>query len=219
MSTDVGLQTPAPALAQATTAKKKKKTSKPRRPNKHILNDLRALAAVYALGINYERRPTDKKGQQDLIEKRYHGRPIENVASTLDLVLQRSPPFDVLYDTAEHEDGIEYNLRRIVSWGDAEFTWVLDKNFNRKLLTQSAWTNPNSALVPGRTLKRNAENALKNCKKALAIATKLSFMLQLDDSGRIVGYASGCTEQDFIRKIRDGMHYTLKQGDGPEYEQ
>ncbi len=117
MPTEQGLQTPVPAVAQATTTKKKKrkKARKLRQPKAPILSDLRALGALYSMGINYERRPKVTKDQQDLIEKRYHGRPVENVASVLDLVLQQSPPFDLLYETAEHDDGIEYNLRRIVS--------------------------------------------------------------------------------------------------------
>ena len=93
------------------------------------------------------------------------------------------------------------------------------RHFDRKLLRLGAYTKPEGSIVTDCTLIRAAMTATANANKALALVPKLSFMIQVNDKGMIVGYTSGCNESDFIRKIRGGMYYMLKMGDGPEFKQ
>ena len=76
--------------------------------------------------------------------------------------------------------------------------------------------------VSGQTLYENARGDvfLCNCKKAMSLIPKLvPKIVQLNnEDGSVVGYASGKTEEDFLKHINDGM-YAMLNGKLPTDEE
>lgn len=106
--------------------------------------------------------------------------------------------------------GVELILKDLVCGGDTRNFYVAGVDFDVNLLSMSAFNKPGSRLK-GCTLWNNADNVVKNVKKALSLISKLKGKLvHLQVDFKFVGYCSGHNEMNFFRYILDGM-YALDQ--------
>lgn len=199
-------------------AKASKKAKQPKQPPAGVIRELRDSCSLYCLSIKYEKNPDNQKALNDLMEKRYFGDPSAGVASALDMLIDGSPPFDILYDVEDTETGKDRVLKTSAT-RDPDVRWVAGRNYDRELLSKSAFGTPLTPAntITGRSLTTRANGVLKNAKKALSLVPKTKDIVHLNSKLEVEGYQSGKNESNFFDKILDGMHQMLVE-DGPGFE-
>ena len=174
----------------------------------NLLRELRRTSAFYAQVIIFDEYENEgNEAKFTAIETEFFGDG-QKRRGTLNQLLDGFGPFSSLYEVKETNETISRVLRHTLCGKDTKRFFEAGVDFGVKMLSLSTYSQPNSKLQ-GRTLWNNADEVLKNCKKAIALIPKLSGKLvDVDQNFKVRGYVSGHNDAQFFQYILDGMFYT-----------
>ncbi|KAL3785615.1 hypothetical protein HJC23_004763 [Cyclotella cryptica] len=176
-----------------------------------LLKNLRGAALLAALAEVYSSKVTNTDGKHIEMENNFFGAEERDTASLLHSMLRGEGAFSALFEQVQTPAGHDLYLREHLTGGHG--VWIAGKHFDQTVLSRSAFKQKTSARATGRALYDNASDiTLCNCKKAMSLISKLvPKVITLGEDNSVVGYASGETEEDFLRYINDGMYSVLNE--------
>ena len=135
---------------------------------------------------------TSDKAKHAAIEEAFYGNDCKNVICACQQLVNGNHAFANLYNIYEGEDGNELVLKSSCCGQDTTSNYVAGRYFTTEMLL----TFSNGKPFQGRSIWNMADLVLASLKKALSLVTQLSpTIVLIDTTCRVVGYASGKTEQ------------------------
>jgi hypothetical protein len=169
-----------------------------------LLRNLRKLAAYHCQTIIFTTvDKTSEKAKHAAIEEAFYGNVSKNIIGACQQLVEGDHAFSILYNKNEGDDGIVLCLKSSCCGEDTSSYYVAGRDFTAKMLE----TFSNGKPFQGRAIWNMADTVLSSLKKALSLVPQLSpKIVNIDSTCRVVGYASGKTEQSFLQAIDKGMY-------------
>lgn len=191
---------------------------KPIKPSSSVVKELQRTAAFVAYETVFYDDDMDDKEKQVAIYNKCHGLTAngnpapDSVVGFLDQMVDGTAPFSGLYDREDVTNNAQSNTSRTEGVRlvlkpelHREFhkVYVIDENVTKQVVSQGTLTS--SARATGRLLMTHAKTALRNGKKALAIAEAW-----IQNNGI---NPSGTRDEDYQKEILDKMYIQLMGAD------
>ncbi len=175
-----------------------------------LLLNLRKLAEYHCQTIIFTTvDKTSEKAKHAAIEEAFYGNVSKNIIGACQQLVDGNHAFSILYNKNEGHDGNVLCLKSLCCGEDTSSYYVAGRNFTAKMLE----TFCNGKPFHGRAIWRMADTVMALLKKALSLVPQLSpKIVNIDSTCRVVGYASGKTEQSFLQAIDKGM-YKMNKSD------
>ena len=169
-----------------------------------LLRNLRKLAAYHCQTIIFTTvEKTSEKAKHVAIEEAFYGNVSKNIIGACQQLVNGDHAFSILSNKNEGDDGSVLCLKSSCCGEDTSSYYVAGRDFTAKMLD----TFSNGKPFQGHAIWKMAETVLALLKKALSLVPQLSpKIVNIDSTCRVVGYASGKTEQSFLQAIDKGMY-------------
>jgi hypothetical protein len=177
-----------------------------------VRDEIRKVMAIHALWKVYRRSQMKLKDIHILLEDIFHGNEKTGVVSQVQQVVGGYYPFDALYTqqistVANSSIEATTNITNLILKNDltqSEVIYIAGRDITQKLLETTFLSKPE--LIRGRKLYNDANVALKNIRKALAILKELPEVSYVDKE---IQFASGVSVEEIKIKLLDGMYDLL----------
>ncbi len=134
-----------------------------------------------------------------MIKEQFHGCPRKRIKGACVQLNEGSGTFRLLYDIKEGELNVELVLKTLCCGTLSSYPEFILQRRISVLLVSTKKANGHALWAMGLTV-------LQSIKKALSIVPKLSpWIVMIDKSCTVIGYASGQNKQSFMQLIDNGM--------------
>ena len=143
------------------------------------------------------------------VERYFYGDEAKDQVALTTLFVKGEQVYKQLYDVVDGEMSENKVLRSIaLNLSEQSVRFVPGKHFYTSLIEfkNSSDDVDKDVRWPAQTLWNNGKEVLLNLKKAMQLLPKLKgSFIELDDD-KVIGFASGKDEKQFLKKILDGMY-------------
>ena len=198
-------------VEEAPTSKKKKRALPAA-----VIREMRKTVAFHAyeqVFTKESKHSVEVKIQH--IERYFYGDEATDQIPLLTLFVKGEQVYRQLYDVVDGEKHENKVLRSIaLNLSDQSNRFVPGRHFDTSMIAHKNSSDEGDIeRWPGSTLWNNGKEVLLNMKKAMQLLPKLKGSFIEVDDDKVIGFASGKDETQFLKKILDGM-YLLTGGGG-----
>jgi hypothetical protein len=168
-----------------------------------LLRNLRSLLRIIVRPSFLLRWTRLQRKQNTQLSKRHFTATCKYIIGACQQLVDGDHAFSILYNKNKGDDGNVLCLKSSCCGEDTSSSYVAGRDFTAKMLE----TFSNGKPFQGCTIWKMADTVLASLKKALSLVLQLSpKVVNINSTCRVVGYASGKTEQSFLQAIDKGMY-------------